>query len=184
MGRKESEATEPLHTAQHRTPGSHASCSECIAVATRWRAQATGPSPTQLRSSPQVFLSGALIAKFLSLMGSSKGGGGKTAILQFFLSIQRSTMQELKGTRSREVVLLSNELNMMPYKHVAPAWKGNWGGEPYPRASAGSEILTKVISCLPRCLEPRGPPCPVAQTPIPLGGLESSPCLQIRKQRI
>ena len=100
-GRKESEATEPLHTAQHRTPGSHASCRNVsIAVATRWRARVTGPSPTQLRIQPPSLLWGSHCKVPFSDGIKVKEAGGKTAITMFFLSIQRSTMQELKGTRA------------------------------------------------------------------------------------
>ena len=120
----------------------------------------------------------------------SKGGGRENCNYYVFLINPKINNAGIKGDPSREVVLLSNELNMMPYKHLmARPEKVTGTGEPYPRASAGSEILTKVIGCLPGCLGAAWssvphPPHPPAQTPIPLGGQESSPCLQISKQRI
>lgn len=53
----------------------------------------------------------------------------------------------MKRDLSREVVLLSNELKKMPYKHLkAAGWKGVTGArEPYPTAATCSQLL--------RCLE-------------------------------
>lgn len=81
---------------------------------------------------------------------------------------------------------MSNELIMMPYKNLT-AWPQKVTGakEPYPRASAYYELLTKVTHCLPRFLGAVWSSVAPAQTPIHLGGQElSSPRLQMRKRRL
>ena len=109
-------------TAQHRTPRSHASCRNVsIAVATRWRARVTGPSLTQLWSQPPSLLCGSHWKVPFSDGNRVKEAGGETAITMFFLSIQRSTMQELKGTRAGRWFYCQMSLT---WCHVNTSWLG------------------------------------------------------------
>ena len=85
----------------------------------------------------------------------------------------------MKGDLSREVVLLSNELDTMRYKRLTAAgWKAGVAGtrDPTPAATC-SQLLG--------CLEAVWPSVPPAHTSLRLGGQELAlPRLRETKQRI
>lgn len=68
-----------------------------------------------------------------------------------FLIKSKMNNARMKGDLSRKVILLPNELNIMPYKHLmAAAWEGiNEALRPNPRTSAHPPLLTMATHCLP-----------------------------------
>lgn len=78
---------------------------------------------------------------------------------------------------------MSNELNMMPYKHFMARPGKVTGAGATPGLQQARRFSRKLSAACPGAWELRIL-CAPAQTPIPLGGLESATMFTERKQRI